>query len=328
MIEKARELLESGTVTAVIGWQKGDLPYDAAPVLINAHQLHHGDVTDALHDMVYNGFCGSNLSKYLIQNVKQDGKTLIFLKPCDTYSLNQLLAEHRISRENIYIVGIGCNGMIDIDKIRAKGFKGILDISDDGNNLTMQTMYGDGTCQRSEVLLEKCMNCKGKEHMVYDELIGAELSIETACGDKFLQVAELEQMNSNGRYVFWRSQLSKCIRCNACRNACPACTCHKCIFDNPHSGVSAKVNVTDFEENLFHIIRAYHVAGRCSDCGECTRVCPQNVPLHLLNRKFIKDVNSFFGEFQAGETAELNSPLLHFDFQDPEPNIVSKRGDS
>ncbi|MFR1039192.1 MAG: 4Fe-4S binding protein [Clostridium sp.] len=26
---------------------------------------------------------------------------------------------------------------------------------------------------------------------------------------------------------------------------------------------------------MFHIIRAFHVAGRCTDCGECSRVCPQ-----------------------------------------------------
>ena len=133
-------------------------------------------------------------------------------------------------------------------------------------------------------------------------------------------------MSSNERFAYWRSQLSKCIRCNACRNACPACTCRKCLFDNPHSGVSAKVSVTEAEENLFHIIRAYHVAGRCSDCGECTRVCPQAVPLHLLNRKFIKDINTYYGQFQAGETAEQNSPLLHFSLEDPEPSIVSKGG--
>ncbi|URW87892.1 4Fe-4S dicluster domain-containing protein [Blautia wexlerae] len=29
---------------------------------------------------------------------------------------------------------------------------------------------------------------------------------------------------------------------------------------------------------MFHIIRAFHVAGRCTDCGECDRVCPQGIP--------------------------------------------------
>ncbi len=59
-----------------------------------------------------------------------------------------------------------------------------------------------------------------------------------------------------------------------------------------------------FEEKMFHIIRAFHVAGRCTDCGECSRVCPQGIRLHLFNRKFIKDINEFYGEYQAGADAE------------------------
>lgn len=318
MVEKARELLETGTVNAVLAWQKGDLPYDASPMLFQK--------LETLENMAYNSFCGSNLSKYLIQQGKNDGKTLVFLKPCDIYSLNQLLSENRVKRDNVYAIGIGCNGMIDVEKLRAWGITGILDVEEDGNALNIRTLYGNETCPRADALLEKCLSCKGKEHMIYDELLCADLSAETTIGDKFVQVMELEEMNSDERFNFWRGQLSKCIRCNACRNACPACTCLKCVFDNPHSGVSAKVNVTDFEENMFHIIRAFHVAGRCSDCGECTRVCPQGIPLHLLNRKFIKDINSFYGQFQAGETAELSSPLLRFDFEDPEPELVYKKG--
>ena len=317
IVAKAREMLQSGAVTVVLAWQAGDLPYDTAPALFKT--------IDSLKNMAHNSFCGSNLSKYLIENNKSDGKILIFAKPCDTYSINQLIGEHRVDRDKLYIVGIGCRGMVDIDKIRENGFKGISKISDDGETITLQTMYGDGTCPRADVLLNKCKACKGKEHMVFDEILGREISFYTTEGDKFAKVTELEEMNSNDRFAFWRGELSKCIRCNACRNACPACTCLKCIFDNPHSGVSAKVNATEHEENMFHVIRAFHVAGRCSDCGECARVCPQGIPIDLLNRKFIKDINSFYGEFQAGETAELCSPLLRFDQGDAEPNAVSKR---
>lgn len=64
---------------------------------------------------------------------------------------------------------------------------------------------------------------------------------------------------------------------------------------------------------MFHIIRAFHVAGRCTDCGECSRVCPQNIPLHLLNRKFIKDIDTFYGEYQAGEDTTTRAPLTNYD---------------
>ena len=77
---------------------------------------------------------------------------------------------------------------------------------------------------------------------------------------------------------------------------------------------------------MFHIIRAFHVAGRCTDCGECSRVCPEHIPLHLLNRKFIKDINEFYGEYQAGEDIDSRAPLTNFTTEDVEPSIVQERG--
>ena len=117
-------------------------------------------------------------------------------------------------------------------------------------------------------------------------------------------VEELEAMSPEERFAFWQGELSRCIRCNACRNACPACSCLKCVFDSNKFDSAQKANVDSFEEKMFHIIRAFHVAGRCTDCGECSRVCPQGIPLHLFNRKFIKDINEFYGDFQAGEDTE------------------------
>jgi ferredoxin len=317
MKRKAGEMLKSGEAGAVLGWKKGDFPYDPSPALFHS--------AAELESLVYDGFCGGNLSKYLARYSGGDGKVLVFLKPCDTYSLNQLLGEHRVAREKVYAVGVGCDGMIDIEKLRGKGIRGIEEVEETGDSLMIRTLYGEHVCPREEALLEKCLRCKGKEHQAYDELIGAEDSREAPVGDRFEEVSALEQMSPDERFAFWRGELSKCIRCNACREACPVCSCLTCIFDNARSGVGAKANANDFEENLFHIIRAYHVAGRCTDCGECSRVCPQGIPLHLLNRKFIKDINAFFGEFQAGAGPDQRSPLLSFDQGDADPNAVSLR---
>ena len=93
------------------------------------------------------------------------------------------------------------------------------------------------------------------------------------------------------------------------------------------SGIAQKAAADSFEENMFHIIRAFHVAGRCTDCGECSRVCPQKIPLHLLNRKFIKDINEFYGEYQAGENPDERPPLTDYTTGDVEPGIVYTRGE-
>ena len=317
MINRAKQLLADGTVNRVIGWKRGEFVYDITPAVFET-----AEELDA--DFVYDDFTAANVSKYLVKETKKEGKILAFLKPCDTYSFNQLIKEHRVVRENVYIIGIPGGPKLDAERIKAKGITGILGAKNDNGTLVIDTIYGEEKMPYYEALSVKCQNCKSKKHVVYDELIGEDGDVLDS--NRFEMVEKLENMTAQERYDFWREQLSKCIRCNACRNVCPACTCEKCVFDNPDSGVENKAPVDSFEENMFHIIRAFHVAGRCTDCGECSRVCPQNIPIHLLNRKFIKDINSLYGEYQAGEDTTSRAPLNDYRQDDCEASIVHERG--
>lgn len=317
MKARAKELLADGSVNRVVGWKTGEFSYDITPAVFETAE-------EIDRDFVYDDFCGANLSKYLIAQSRKEGKVLVFLKPCDSYSFAQLLKEHRIIRENVYVIGIPCYGKADVNKIREKGIDGILGIKESGTDFVIESIYGDAAVPKMEVYAERCLVCKSKKHAVYDELMGEEGDAVPSA--RFDKVAELEAMTPDERFEFWRGELSRCIRCNACRNVCPACTCENCVFDNPNSGIANKAAASSFEENMFHIIRAFHVAGRCTDCGECSRVCPQNIPLHLLNRKFIKDINTFYGEYQAGENPDEKAPLTNFTFDDCEPSIVYTRG--
>ena len=318
LINRAKELLADGTVARVLGWREGDMSYNPEVAYFNS--------AEELDKFVYNGFCAANLSKYMIEASKLEGKTLVFLKPCDTYSFNQLLKEHRVDREKAYLIGVGCCGKLNVEAIKAMGIKGIqsIEIDDACETLTVKTIYGDKTVAYKDAMLERCHVCKGKEHMVYDELMGE--SRDTVDAERFAEVEKIEAMSPAEKFAFFQAELSKCIRCNACRNVCPACSCRKCVFDSNKFDSAQKANVDSFEEKMFHIIRAFHVAGRCTDCGECSRVCPQGIPLHLFNRKFIKDINKFYGEFKAGEDAETKGPLTNFTFDDVEPCDAVERG--
>jgi len=319
LVSKASELLKNGTVDRVLGWKAGEFDYDITPAVFHTSE-------ELEQDFVWNDFCGANFSKYLVSETgKSENKILVFLKPCDTYSFNQLLTEHRFDREKVYAVGVGCNGMLDVAKLRSSA-DGILSVNtEDPDKVAVETLYdGTVTLDRAELLPERCVNCKSRKHVAYDELLGSDGEVLDC--HRFDEVEQIERMTPDERYAFWQGELSRCIRCNACRDVCPACTCEKCVFDNPQSGVENKAPATSFEEQMFHIIRAFHVAGRCTDCGECSRVCPQHIPLHLLNRKFIKDIDNFYGDYQAGAEVGSRAPIVNYRTDDLEPGEAVERG--
>ena len=319
LVKKATELLENGTVDRVLGWKRGEFAYDVTPAVFKT-------ADELARDFVWNDFCGANFSKYLVRETgKGEGKVLVYLKPCDTYSFNQLLTEHRFDREKVYAVGVSCNGMIDPELIK-KWTDSVVSVRDEGENVIIETLFdGELTFVREFLLAERCKNCKSKKHVAYDELLGENGDVLDS--KRFDEVEAIERMTPDERFAFWQNELSRCIRCNACRDICPACTCEKCVFDNPNSGMENKAPANEFEEKMFHIIRAFHVAGRCTDCGECSRVCPQQIPLHLLNRKFIKDINEFYGEYQAGTEVGNRAPIVNYTVEDLEPSEAVERGE-
>ena len=317
MRDKAVALLRSGKVNRVLAWKEGAFFYDPTPFVFT-------DEKTVETGLVYNGFTAANLSKYLVRESRKDGVVAVFLKPCDTYSFSQLLKEHRIRRENVWAVGIPCEGKLDIDVLRRNGVKGVLSAEEQKEDLIVRTLYGEKRMARKDALSARCLACKSKKHVLFDELLGEDGDLLDPA--RFDEVEKLEAMTEEERFLFWQKELSRCIRCNACRNVCPACTCENCVFDNPKSGIASKAPASSFEEQNFHIIRAFHVAGRCTDCGECSRVCPQKIPLHLLNRKFIKDINTFWGTYQAGADPDEIPPLLHYEKDDREPGAFDERG--
>ena len=311
LVSRAKALLADKTVQLVLGWRRGLFDYDVTPSLFTS-------ADDVEKNFVYNEYSAANLSKYLVKETRKietakntvrannalakqkdanaetqadpEAKILVFLKPCDTYSFTELLKEHRIFRSHVYAIGVPCDGMKDPEK---------------------------------RELSERCAVCKSKKHIGCDELIGEDGDVRDSA--RFDEVAKLEAMTEEERFAFWQNELSRCIRCNACRDVCPACTCTTCVFDNPSSGAAQKVAASSFEESMYHIIRAWHVAGRCTDCGECSRVCPQRIPLHLINRKFIKDIDELYGSYTAGSNMETKPPMLTYRTDDAEPGIIYSR---
>ena len=308
IIETAKLALENGDVDKIIGWSKGDTFDDSYPVFIV-----DADKADSL---VWDCFCVNNLSKYLIQQLKDNKKVGVFLKGCDSRAFNQIVKDNRIDREKVVIYGVGCPGMIDPEKIKKEGLnKGLLSVKRSGDELIFIKKDGEQKVLAREFEYDKCLKCRYPNPIVYDQLMTDLVEREVNQLDRFKDVEDLEALSPDERSAYWADQFSKCIRCNACRNICPACSCVKCIFDNDKADVSGKAKA-DSEEQFYHIIRAYHVAGRCVECGECSRVCPAGIPLHKLNSKIVKDINGLYGEYDAGVDSSKDAPIGTYKLDD------------
>jgi len=98
-----------------------------------------------------------------------------------------------------------------------------------------------------------------------------------------------------------------CIRCYACRDACPLCYCPTCFVDESRpQWVGKSIDPTD--TMTFHILRAYHCAGRCTDCGACERACPVGIPMRQFTKKLNKDAEALFS-WEAGLSPDQRPPL-------------------
>lgn len=298
ILDKIKEIAEKENISRVLAFKKGVFFYDPEPYLFNGN----------FDGFLYDSFSASNLSKILIEETKKDGKVLVLLKPCDSRSLDVLIKENRVKREKVYAVSVPCRGKIDISKLKEQTDEYIISVEEDDENIKAETLNGTFALDRKNVLFNKCLSCSDKSPKFCDEEIFPEYSENTCVLDKYKEVRDIENMTASQKRDFWESEFSKCERCYSCRNVCPVCSCQKCIFDNENSLFFGKSDNPSSPNGVYHIIRAYHVAGRCVDCGECERVCPEKIPLHLLNRKYMKDIEEFYGE---GEF-----PLLTYDIND------------
>ncbi len=297
MRKTAIELLQAGTVDRVLGWKKGLLPEEREIAIFREKE-------EIEQELVYDPCCGQNLSKTLIQESQKIGRILVFLRPCDGAGYDLLLREHRLRPEGVYTVGIPCPGVLDLVKLGEKYPQGLNSLEMVGDEVQLSAQGKAETLPLASLLAETCQSCARVSPVAYEMSLGeGQEQPKPLALDPYAKVKEIEALSPEERFRFWQGELSRCIRCNACRNVCPACSCRQCVFDNPASGVANKAAADAFEEKLFHLIRAYHVAGRCVDCGQCDRVCPEHIPLHLLNRKLRQDLTAFYGEAAGALTA-------------------------
>jgi hypothetical protein len=186
---KPRELFEGKQVECVIGYETGSRGQVRPAFIYGVHDVDR---------LVWNQGCTHNLTLYLHDKQKPAKKgeppprVAIVVKPCDSRDLNVLLAETQIEREQVYVIGVACDGI-------AQG-AGFARPSADSN--------------QQPAMQDRCLRCGERVPVVYDVLIGEPPQVDLK--DDFADVARLEAMTPAERVAFWLKQYDRCIR-YACR---------------------------------------------------------------------------------------------------------------
>ena len=270
--KRAKELLAKKEVVMVLGYRPGKRPGTATPVFVTRPE--DADV------LIFDDRCGANLAAYL-PRVRHLGRIAVVTKGCDSRSLVALLKEKQVARDQLVILGVGCEG------VKEKGR-----------------------------LSESCTTCIHPNPVICDEVVGEKVAERTPAPDP---LAEFEKLSADERWRALAEDVSRCIRCYACRQVCPNCYCPTCFVDAGNPQWVGKTTAGS-DNMMFHLMRAMHMAGRCVECGSCSRGCPMGIDLMKFNRKVAKVVKERFGA-TAGLDPDGPPALAAFDPNDKQEFI-------
>lgn len=305
--EKIREiagrLLQSGAVEMVIGFRAGTVPMMNEP--------HFAKTPAEAQKLVWDSHCGINLANYLTDRKEKIG---VVAKGCDSRNIVTHIIENKIKREQLVIIGVPCKGMVDKRKIAMKCPGEITEVIETEAGLTAKGNGFSRDFEKKDVLQHNCSLCIHRNPVIHDEMVAPPVAEQQGV-DRYADVRSLEAMTPEQRWKYFDDLLAPCIRCYACRNACPLCYCPTCFVDEARpQWVGKSQDASDVR--TFHFLRAYHCAGRCTDCGACERACPVGINMRTFTKKLEKDCLDLFG-WEAGLDPEVRPPLDVYRPQDP-----------
>jgi ferredoxin len=207
--------------------------------------------------LTWNEACHANLVAYVNRpDVRALGKAAVVVKACDERALVVLEQECQIDRSDIYVIGLACDG---VDQPRTA----------------------------------KCQSCVNQTPRFADVVIGTAAETSQNPVERIAPLDTFLQKSPAERMAYWQHEFSRCTKCYACRQVCPLCYCRQCIVDK-NRPVRVDTSATLKGNFAWHITRAFHLAGRCVGCDECTRVCPAGIELRLLNQSLTRAAAEFF----------------------------------
>lgn len=320
--ENAKKLLSEKQVDVIIGYSKGTVPLTSTPIIIRKEE----DVDK----LIWNNLCYINLARYLAPLMPQlcdsEGKSLkigIVAKGCVGRAVNLLAVEKQVNLENIKMIGIKCNGNVNRSKIDMEiGEKEILDVIISGDDIVVKGKDWEQKFPYEQYINELCKVCKVKSPSSKEDGCVGECQELDSVHDEYTDVLEFDSKSAEEKWAYIKEALEPCTLCYSCRQACPVCYCNLCFVDqNLPVWFGKTTEMTDVI--VFHLIRSFHLAGRCVACGACSSVCPVGIDLNVITRKLEEIVKRRF-DYTSGLNAETLPPMMNFNMDDEEEFMLEE----
>jgi ferredoxin len=303
--EIAQRLLSDKAVDMVVGYRAGTVALRARPFVART-PAEAGELT-------WSGFCVGNLARLA---AGLSGRVAVCAQGCVSRNLVGIVRENRLSREDLTVIAVPCLGMLDARKIAAKvGGRAVTGVREEGEEVTVTGAEFEEVFSRGEVKRDNCLTCLHRNPVLADEVV-ADPVPETGGGDADKVIELWERKKPEARFELFARTFRDCIRCYACRDVCPLCHCAACFVDRSRPQWVGK---TQDEPDVltYHLLRAFHCAGRCTDCGACESACPVGIPMRRLTSKLESDARRLFGH-EAFLSLDAKPALAVFSPDDPD----------
>jgi formate dehydrogenase subunit beta len=308
--QEAVRLLTEDLVDVVIGFQAGTLALKTQPAFITR--------PEEAERLVHNGFGQNNLASYVTRRPPQE-RIGIVCRGCESRALRVLVSEHQHAREDLYLIGVPCAGIIDWHKIQHQAelepeqFANVSRAVEEDDEVVITLAGKEHRFARADVIHDSCQRCADPNPVGADVVLGDTVP-GVSSEQVWASVLDFEDLASEERYAYFVQESERCIRCYACREACPMCYCTECFVDHNFPRWLESM-VTPSGTQAWHIVRAFHQTGRCASCGACERACPMDIKMTYLTDKLNYDMLQQYG-FEIGASDDAKPPFAAFTLDD------------
>jgi formate dehydrogenase subunit beta len=267
------------------------------------------------------------------------------VRPCELRALTELIKRSQGSLDNLLLISSTCGGVYPLEMSVSGNIEEKLPSYWEAvkkADIAPDIRPACASCEHfvpynADVTLALIGNDAAKQYLIHlntekgeefadgfkGEVSGEEVESEVIEGLRTKRQAKKQELFEElGVDSFDVNRLfEKCIGCRNCSKVCPACYCHVCFFDSGGDEHEPNYYETQLERNgygqilpapiFYQLVRLFHVSLTCTGCGQCSDVCPVDIPLWAVALKTGGAVQESF-DYLPGRDLEEELPITAF----------------